>query len=121
MRSCDDTIELAAEAGLRSLFVGFETLSPDSLHGAGKKQNLGRDYRAVVKRLDDHITQIDVHAAHLTSRYLLVWGAADYPSRPFWDGMLLHVRASPLSPNRPSTREPTLMGHCVSQWLVISG
>src|SRR5689334_3173436 len=49
----DDTIELAAEARLRSLFVGFETLSPDSLHGAGKKQNLGRDYRAVVQRLDD--------------------------------------------------------------------
>jgi len=49
----DDTIELAAEAGLRSLFVGFETLSSNSLQGAGKKQNLGRDYRAVVKRLDD--------------------------------------------------------------------
>lgn len=49
----DDTIELAAEAGLRSLFVGFETLSTNSLQGAGKKQNLGRDYRAVVKRLDD--------------------------------------------------------------------
>jgi radical SAM superfamily enzyme YgiQ (UPF0313 family) len=49
----DDTIELAADAGLRSLFVGFETLSATGLHGAGKKQNLGRDYRAVVKRLDD--------------------------------------------------------------------
>ena len=49
----DDTIALAAAAGLRSLFVGFETLSPGSLQGAGKKQNLGRDYRAVVQRLDD--------------------------------------------------------------------
>lgn len=49
----DDTIELAAEAGLRSLFVGFETLSPNSLRGAGKRQNLDQDYRAVVKRLDD--------------------------------------------------------------------
>jgi radical SAM superfamily enzyme YgiQ (UPF0313 family) len=49
----DDTIELAAQAGLRSLFVGFETLSPGSLQTAGKKQNLGRDYRAVVKRLDE--------------------------------------------------------------------
>lgn len=49
----DDTIELAADAGLRSLFIGFETLSNDSLKGAGKKQNLGRDYRAVVQRLDD--------------------------------------------------------------------
>ena len=42
----DDTIELAARAGLRSLFVGFETLSTSGLQGAGKKQNLGRDYRA---------------------------------------------------------------------------
>ncbi|MBY0493163.1 MAG: B12-binding domain-containing radical SAM protein [Cyanobacteria bacterium] len=49
----DDTIELAARAGLRSLFVGFETLSNSGLQGAGKKQNLGRDYRAVIKRLDD--------------------------------------------------------------------
>jgi radical SAM superfamily enzyme YgiQ (UPF0313 family) len=49
----DDTIELAAAAGLRSLFVGFETLTPSSLAGAGKRQNLGRDYRAVCRRLDD--------------------------------------------------------------------
>jgi radical SAM superfamily enzyme YgiQ (UPF0313 family) len=49
----DDTIELAAQAGLRSLFVGFETLSSSGLQGAGKKQNLGRDYHAVIKRLDD--------------------------------------------------------------------
>lgn len=49
----DDTIELAAAAGLRSLFVGFETLSNSGLQGAGKKQNLGRDYRAVINRLDD--------------------------------------------------------------------
>jgi radical SAM superfamily enzyme YgiQ (UPF0313 family) len=48
----DDTIELAAEAGLRSLFVGFETLSRDGLAGAGKKQNLGRDYQQVIRRLD---------------------------------------------------------------------
>jgi radical SAM superfamily enzyme YgiQ (UPF0313 family) len=49
----DDTIELAAEAGLRSLFVGFETLSAAGLTGAAKKQNLGRDYQQVIKRLDD--------------------------------------------------------------------
>ena len=48
----DDTIEAAAEAGLRSLFVGFETLSPNGLAGAGKKQNLGRDYQQVIRRLD---------------------------------------------------------------------
>jgi radical SAM superfamily enzyme YgiQ (UPF0313 family) len=49
----DDSIELAAEAGLRSLFVGFETLSSAGLSGAAKKQNLGRDYQQVTKRLDD--------------------------------------------------------------------
>jgi radical SAM superfamily enzyme YgiQ (UPF0313 family) len=48
----DDLIEAAAAAGLRSLFVGFETLSSSSLAGAGKRQNLGRDYREVARRLD---------------------------------------------------------------------
>jgi radical SAM superfamily enzyme YgiQ (UPF0313 family) len=48
----DDLIEQAAAAGLRSLFVGFETLSHNSLASAGKRQNLGRSYREVVRRLD---------------------------------------------------------------------
>ena len=48
----DDVVEEAAAAGLRSLFVGFETLSTSSLAGAGKRQNLGRSYREVVRRLD---------------------------------------------------------------------
>jgi radical SAM superfamily enzyme YgiQ (UPF0313 family) len=48
----DDTIELAAAAGLRSLFVGFETLSAGGLAGAGKQQNLGRNYQDVVRKLD---------------------------------------------------------------------
>ena len=49
----DDVVEEAAAAGLRSLFVGFETLSPNGLAGAGKRQNLGRSYADVVRRLDD--------------------------------------------------------------------
>src|SRR5262245_2297893 len=49
----DDLVEEAAAAGLRSLFVGFETLSPAGLAGAAKHQNLGRSYRDVVRRLDD--------------------------------------------------------------------
>ena len=49
----DDVVEEAAAAGLRSLFVGFETLSASGLAGAGKRQNLGRSYRDVVRRLDD--------------------------------------------------------------------
>jgi len=47
----DDLIERAADAGLRSLFVGFETLSPVNLGGSNKRQNLGRDYTAVTRRL----------------------------------------------------------------------
>lgn len=48
----DDVVEEAAAAGLRSLFIGFETLSTRGLEGAGKRQNLGRSYREVVRRLD---------------------------------------------------------------------
>ena len=46
-----DLIERAAEAGLRSLFVGFETLTPKNLVSSNKRQNLGRDYKAVTQRL----------------------------------------------------------------------
>ncbi len=49
----DDLIERAADAGLRSLFVGFETLTPANLAHSNKRQNLGRDYRAVTGRLHD--------------------------------------------------------------------
>ena len=48
-----NVIERAAEAGLRSLFVGFETLTPDNLRSSNKRQNLGRDYAAVTQRLHD--------------------------------------------------------------------
>jgi radical SAM superfamily enzyme YgiQ (UPF0313 family) len=47
-------LERAAEAGLRSLFVGFETLSADNLREQGKLQNLHRDYGAAIRRLHDH-------------------------------------------------------------------
>jgi radical SAM superfamily enzyme YgiQ (UPF0313 family) len=48
-----NVVEKAAEAGLRSLFVGFETLAPANLIGSNKHQNLGRDYAAVTRRLHD--------------------------------------------------------------------
>ena len=47
----DDLIERAADAGLRSLFVGFESLTPGNLVRSNKRQNLGRDYAAVTDRL----------------------------------------------------------------------
>jgi radical SAM superfamily enzyme YgiQ (UPF0313 family) len=47
-----DLVERAADAGLRSLFVGFETLAPENLVRSNKRQNLGRDYAAVADRLN---------------------------------------------------------------------
>jgi len=46
-----DLIEKAAEAGLRSVFVGFETLSDSNLAQGNKKQNLGKNYEAAIQRL----------------------------------------------------------------------
>ena len=56
-----DLIERAAEAGLRSIFVGFETLSPDNLARSNKRQNLGRDYTAVTDRL--HVLGIMINGS----------------------------------------------------------
>lgn len=47
-------LERAAASGLRSLFVGFETLSADNLREQRKLQNLHRDYGAAIRRLHDH-------------------------------------------------------------------
>jgi len=46
-------LERAVEAGLRSLFVGFESLSAGNLLEQRKFQNLGRDYGAAIRRLHD--------------------------------------------------------------------
>lgn len=46
-------MERAAACGLRSLFVGFETLDPVSLRAQRKHQNLERNYGDVVRRLHD--------------------------------------------------------------------
>jgi radical SAM superfamily enzyme YgiQ (UPF0313 family) len=48
-----DLLEKAANCGLKSLFVGFETLDPRNLREQKKYQNLGRDYAAAVRRLHD--------------------------------------------------------------------
>ncbi|MDO4191427.1 MAG: radical SAM protein [Bacteroidales bacterium] len=46
-----DLIEKAADAGLRSLFLGFETFSPENLRQSNKIQNLQKDYSKAVQRL----------------------------------------------------------------------
>ena len=48
-----DLLERAVEAGLRSLFVGFESLSAANLLEQRKFQNLRRDYGAAIRRLHD--------------------------------------------------------------------
>lgn len=46
-------LEQAAASGLRSLFVGFETLNPTNLQEQHKYQNLHRDYQAAIRRVHD--------------------------------------------------------------------
>jgi radical SAM superfamily enzyme YgiQ (UPF0313 family) len=46
-------LEKAVASGLRSLFIGFETLSPNNLRAQHKHQNLYRDYGQAVRRLHD--------------------------------------------------------------------
>lgn len=48
-----DLIEKAANAGLRSIFVGFESLNPRNLASSNKRQNLGKDYAKAIHRLHE--------------------------------------------------------------------
>lgn len=54
-----DLLERAVASGLRSLFVGFETLSPANLAAQHKYQNMRRDYVAAVRRLHDQGVMIN--------------------------------------------------------------
>lgn len=47
-------LEKAVESGLRSLFVGFETVNPDNLESVGKFHNMHENYEKAIKRLHDH-------------------------------------------------------------------
>lgn len=47
-----DLLEAAHEAGYRSAFIGFETLAHENLLNVNKKQNLGRSYAEVMRRMD---------------------------------------------------------------------
>jgi len=52
----EELLTLAAKAGCRGVFVGFESPSPEGLREIGKKFNLlkGRDFRASVRRIQRH-------------------------------------------------------------------
>ena len=47
------TLEHAVACGLRSLFIGFETLSAEALGSQGKRHNLGHDYAEAIRKLHD--------------------------------------------------------------------
>jgi radical SAM superfamily enzyme YgiQ (UPF0313 family) len=46
-----DLIERAAEAGMRSVFVGLETVNPANLQLHAKRQNVSRDYGEVIRKV----------------------------------------------------------------------
>jgi radical SAM superfamily enzyme YgiQ (UPF0313 family) len=52
----EELLTLAAKAGCRGVFIGFESPSPEGLQEIGKKFNLlkGRDFRASVRRIQRH-------------------------------------------------------------------
>jgi len=52
----EELLVLAAKAGCRGVFIGFESPTPEGLREIGKKFNLlkGRDFRASVRRIQRH-------------------------------------------------------------------
>jgi len=52
----EELLVLAAKAGCRGVFIGFESPTPEGLREVGKKFNLlkGRDFRASVRRIQKH-------------------------------------------------------------------
>ena len=52
----EELLALAAKAGCRGVFIGFESPSPEGLQELGKKFNLlkGREFRASVRRIQRH-------------------------------------------------------------------
>jgi radical SAM superfamily enzyme YgiQ (UPF0313 family) len=52
----EELLALAAKAGCRGVFIGFESPTPEGLRELGKKFNLlkGRDFRAAVRRIQRH-------------------------------------------------------------------
>ncbi len=44
----EDLLDLMAESGCRSLFIGFESINPDSLRACHKSQNRAEDYERTI-------------------------------------------------------------------------
>jgi len=50
----DELLKLASEAGCNSWFVGFESISQDSLNSIGKGSNKVKEYAPSIKKIHDH-------------------------------------------------------------------
>ncbi len=57
----EELLAAAVAAGLRSLFIGFETLSAENLRAQHKLQNLHRDYEEAARRL--HAAGVMINAS----------------------------------------------------------
>ena len=55
----DELLRLAAQSGCISLFIGFESVSPQSLAAVGKKMNVVDEYESVIKKI--HSFGIGIH------------------------------------------------------------
>jgi radical SAM superfamily enzyme YgiQ (UPF0313 family) len=49
-----ENVKLMAESGCKGLFIGFESIDPQTLRASGKRQNRPNQYREVVSMLHDH-------------------------------------------------------------------
>ena len=104
----EELLALAAKAGCRGVFIGFESPTPEGLLEVGKKFNLlkGRDFRASVRRIQRHnilvvasfIIGLDIdepgigkHIAEVASQYgvdiLNVLFLTPLPGTRLWDQM----------------------------------
>jgi radical SAM superfamily enzyme YgiQ (UPF0313 family) len=55
----EELLEKAVASGMRSLFIGFETLNETNLKNQHKYQNLNRNYDMAIRRLHDHGVMIN--------------------------------------------------------------
>jgi len=109
----EELLALAAKAGCRGVFIGFESPSPQGLLEIGKKFNIikGRDFRASVRRIQRHnilvvgsfIIGLDIdesgigkRIAEVAGRYgmdnLNVLFLTPLPGTRLWDQMKLQGR-----------------------------
>ena len=116
-------LEKAVDSGLRSLFVGFETLSAKNLRAQRKGQNLNTNYTAAIKKLHDHGVMVnasfvfgmdddDESVFDRTVEWAISQGVetatfhilTPYPGTPLYTRMLVQNRLTTFNWDRYDTR-----------------